>query len=218
MDLVSARVFPAGRGANQGDIALAIDHLSRHWRADLINLSLGAPVGSELEHDAILDALERGTLCVCAAGNSNGAVEYPAAFDEVIAVSALGLEGWGPDGSLTSTRYPTQADRYGLGQLYLANFSCFGPEIDCCAPGVGILATVPERFGLRAPIGAMDGTSMASPAACATLAAILSNDTDYRSLPRDLTRAERARSLLRQGCVDVGLAAHYQGRGMPRVR
>ena len=48
----------------------------------------------------------------------------------MIAVSALGLEGWGPDGSLTATRYPAQADRYGLGQLYLASFSCFGPQID----------------------------------------------------------------------------------------
>lgn len=214
--LVSARVFPGpGAGANQGDIANAIDHLSRASGADLINLSLGAPSASEIEHDAIIDAAERGTLCVCAAANSAGPVEFPAAFPETVAVSALGLEGWGPPGSLASIRLPQEADRFGDDNLYLANFSCFGLEIDCAAPGVGIIATVPERFGLVAPYAPMDGTSMASPAACGLLAAVLSASTDYRTLPRDLTRAEKARSLLRQVSRDIGLAPRYQGRGVP---
>ena len=214
--LVAARVFPGpGTGANQGDIANAIDFLSKDKRADLINLSLGAPMPSGIEHDAIIDAAERGTLCVCAAANSASAVNFPAAFPESVAVSALGLEGWGPPGSLASIRLPQQADRFGNDNLYLANFSCFGPEIDCAAPGVGIISTVPERFGLVAPYASMDGTSMASPAACGLLAAVLSASPDYRNLPRDLTRSEKARALLRQVSRDIGLAARYQGRGVP---
>jgi hypothetical protein len=217
-ELVCARVFPSpDTGANQGDIAAAIDHVSAELDADLINLSLGAPFPSEIERDAIQDALERGTLCICAAANSSGPVEYPAAFTESVAVSALGLEGWAPPGSLSATRYPENADRYGLDSLFLANFSCFGPQIDCAAPGVGIIATVPERFGLEAPYAAMDGTSMASPVACGFLAAVLSGSPDYLALARDLSRSNRARALLHTSCRDIGLHATYQGKGLTSI-
>ncbi|MDP8930364.1 MAG: S8 family serine peptidase [Actinomycetota bacterium] len=219
VSLFAARVFAGpDTGANQGDIANAVDHLSRERQADLLNLSLGSPRPSEIEHDAIIDAAERGTLCICAAANSAGPVEFPAAFPEAVAVSALGLEGWGPPGSLSSTRLPTDRERFGVENLYLANFSCFGPEIDSTAPGVGIIATVPERFGLVAPYKDLDGTSMASPLACALLAAVLSGSQDYLDLPRNITRAERARSLLRQACRDIGLAARFQGSGLPSTR
>ena len=91
--LFSARVFPPNAGANQGDIANAIDALSKTHEVDLINMSLGAPRESRIEQDAIQDALERGTLCICAAANSGGPVEWPAAFPETLAVSALALLG-----------------------------------------------------------------------------------------------------------------------------
>jgi subtilisin family serine protease len=216
--LFCARVFPdADTGADQGDIVLALDELSRNRQADLINMSLGAKQASQIEHDAILDALERGTLCVCAAGNSAGTVEWPARFPESVAVSAIGLDGWGPPGTLASTRLPEEPEKFGHDHFYLANFSCFGDEISCSAPGVGILSTVPERFGLAAPYAAMDGTSMASPAACGAMAVILSGSAEYKQLPRDRTRAEMARRLLASACRDIGLAPRFQGRGMPQV-
>jgi hypothetical protein len=217
VELFSARVFPPDRGANQGDIADAIDSLSKDHQVDLINLSLGAPSPSEIERDAIRDALERGTLCICAAANSAGPVEFPAAFTESVAVSALGLEGWGPNGTLASMRQPLEREKFGSFRMFLANFSCFGPEIDCCAPGVGIISTIPEGTALRMPYGSMDGTSMASPAACSALAAILSATPDYLALPRDNSRAERARALLNANCQDVGMEVRFQGRGIPRI-
>jgi subtilisin family serine protease len=216
-DLLSARVFPPGEGANQADIVNAIEALSRDHRVDLINMSLGAPVASEIEQDGIIDALERGTLCICAAANSNGPVEYPAAFPECVAVSALGLLGWGPPESVAASRVPTQADRFAQDNLYLANFSCFGPEIDGAAPGVGIISTVPERYGLTAPYAAFDGTSMASPVACGTLAAVLAESDAYLKTSRDQTRAALARQLLHDHCRDIGLAVIYQGRGVCRL-
>lgn len=217
-DLLVARVFPAPMwpdepAANQGDTANAIDTLSRELSADLINMSLGG-AESQIEHDAIQDAAERGTLCVCAAGNSAGPIEYPGAFPESVAVSALGLLGWAPPGTLSATRYPTDSDRYGDQRLFLANFSCFGQETDTAAPGVGIVSTVPVRDGVPA-FAAMDGTSMASPAACGTLAAVLSSSQDYLALSRSLDRSEYARRLLRQACRYVGLPEHYEGRGVP---
>lgn len=216
--LSCARVFAAAEGgANQGDIANAIDHLSAVGNADLINLSLGAPQPSQIEWESIAEAIEGGTLVVCAAANAAGPVHYPAAFNESIAVSALGLQGWGPRGSLASLRYPTDQTKFGRDQLYLANFSCFGSQLDCTAPGVGIIAPVPERFGLSAPYGVMDGTSMASPVACGALALALAASPQYLGLPRDLTRAAQARAVLEEICRDVGLATEYQGRGVPTV-
>jgi subtilisin len=215
VDLISARVFAPGTGANQADITNAIDALSRTHGVDLINLSLGAPVGSDIERDAIQDALERGTLSICAAANAAGAVHFPAAFEETVAVSALGLLGTAPLGSLSSTRLSSDAERFGDANLYLANFSCFGPEVDAVGPGVGIISTVPAREGESSTFGAMDGTSVASPAVCATLAGLLSQDVAYGGLARDILRAQRARQILRQNARDIGLAAAFQGDGLP---
>lgn len=215
--LYSARVFAPGRGANQGDIANAIDALSRDLEVDLINMSLGAPTASQILHDAIIDAAERGTLCVAAAGNEAGPVGYPGGFDEVICVGALGIEGWGPAGSLSSIRLPADQALFGRDSLYFANFSCFGPEIDCVGPGVGIIASMPGAVDASEPYGGMDGTSMASPAVCGALAVLLARDAAYRLLPREENRAKAARRILMNSLRDVGIPKAYQGQGMPRL-
>jgi len=216
-DLYIARIFPGpDTSANQGDIANAIDALSRDHSVDLLNLSLGSVQPSQIEHDVIIDAYERGTVCVCAAGNDGGPVNWPGAFPECITVSALGLLGWGPAGSLASTRVPTVSGMIGKNNYYLANFSSYGSPLLCAGPGVGIISTVPERFGLKAPYLSMDGTSMASPAVCGTLAVLLANSKDYAAATnRDRGRSDVAKTVLRTACVDMGLALQYQGLGVP---
>jgi len=131
-------------------------------------------------------------------------------------VSAIGLRNTAPAGSLSAGRVPTDPAKLAATNLYLASFSNFGNQIDCTAPGVGIIATVPERFGLTRPYAAMDGTSMASPVACGALAALLADQPSYQSLSGS-ARAEEARTVLRANCQSIGLAAGFQGAGMPRV-
>ena len=94
--LFHARVFK-GEGPNDGptqaDIINAIDSLSRDHQCDLINMSLGGGPRSGAEEDAIRDASQRGTLCICSAGNENGPIDFPGAYPECEAVSAIGKVG-----------------------------------------------------------------------------------------------------------------------------
>jgi len=111
-------------------------------RADVINLSLGLHSDSppQLLQDAVQRADREGVIMVAAAGNSGQAddVGWPAAFEEVIAVSALTYEQNGPPS--------------------LASYSSYGPEVELSAPGTGIWSTITGNY-----ISSMSGTSMAAP-------------------------------------------------------
>lgn len=217
-DLFHARVFKGegpDDGPSQADIIRAIDALSRDNACDLINMSLGGGPKSGQEEDAILDALERGTLCICSAGNSANGINFPGAYSECAAVSAIGKVGWAPVGTFSAGNNPQDASKHGNNNMFLAAFSCFGDTLACTGPGVGIVSTVPDRNGFSGAYMEMDGTSMSSPAVCGTLAVILSGDENYKSLPRDRSRATAARTLLTQHCSTLGLPTKFEGRGIP---
>jgi subtilisin len=224
-ELFHARVFKGERpqdGPSQADIINAIDVLSRDKGCDLINMSLGGGPRSAAEEDAIRDAAERGTLCVCSAGNDGGAINYPGAYSECASVSAIGQLGWAPAGTFSAGNRPQQADKFGTNNLFLAAFSSYavpgsGGTLACCGPGVGIVSTVPAHGGILAPYMEMDGTSMASPAACGLLAVVLANDAHYTALPRDISRTNAARAMLATHCRSITLAAKYDGHGLPHI-
>ena len=219
-ELFHARVFKsekAGDGPTQADLINAIDSLSRDHQCDLINMSLGGGPRSDAEEDAIRDAQERGTLWICSAGNENGPIDFPGAYPECASTSAIGKVGWAPAGTFSADNRPREAAKMGQNNLFLASFSCFGPTLACAGPGVGIVSTVPDRSGFTGAYMEMDGTSMASPAACGTLAVILSQDATYKSLARDSSRSKRASLLLAQHCRPFGLPVKFEGRGLPTV-
>jgi subtilisin family serine protease len=102
--------------------------------ARIVNLSLGGTVPSQLLQDAVDYAHARGTLVVAANGNTNSAIQYPAASDNTLAVAA-------------STQYDERA-----------SYSCYGPEADLTAPGSSVLSTCWEDTYCG-----KSGTSMATP-------------------------------------------------------
>ncbi len=79
--------------------------------ANVINLSLAGRSGSQALAEAIQYAYQNNVVVVAAAGNNNGPVEFPAAYDNLIAVGAVQFD---------NTRAP---------------YSNFGPQIDVMAPG-----------------------------------------------------------------------------------
>lgn len=103
-------------------------------KADIINMSLGAPKFSEAQGKAVKAARAAGVLVIAAAGNDGGAVNYPAAYPEALAVTALAFDNT------------------------LAAFSCKGPETDFIAPGVRIFSSAPGGS-----FQAANGTSQAAP-------------------------------------------------------
>ncbi len=201
------RVFGPDGSAHQADIARALDVLVHDRGCHLINLSLGTVSRSELVSDALLDAVQSGTLVICAAGNTAGPVEYPAALEEAVAVTALGRLDQAPAGTLSAHRIPSET-RLRADPVFIANFSCHGDAIDVAGPGVGIISTVPG--GGWAAYG---GTSMAAPQVTGALAGLLAEDADYRALPADATRTTRAGQVLIDHSRDLGIDRAYQGHG-----
>jgi subtilisin family serine protease len=134
----------------------ALGHPMDHG-AQILNLSLGGGFDPG-ERDIIQDLIAAGVIVVAAMGNEfeeGNPTSFPAAYDDVIAVGAT-----------------DEADRR-------ADFSCTGPHIDLCAPGVNILSTVPRypsEFADTVDYDSWPGTSMATPLVAAAIALLLAKD------------------------------------------
>jgi serine protease len=150
------------------DQAESIDFATRNG-AKVINMSLGGSQASEIVRLAVQRAAAAGVVVVAASGNENGAVGFPAAFPEVIAVGAV--------------------DR----NKNRAFYSNFGPQLDFVAPGGDVRVdadadgiidgifqqTYPEAFAqslifTQFSIVPKMGTSMASPHVAAVVALLIS--------------------------------------------
>ena len=134
-----------GRGL-ASDAVNAIIHAVDQGADILSNSWGGAWLRSKLIHDAVEYAHDNGVLVVAAAGNEASSVKnYPAAYDEVVAVTAT-----------------DQSDSP-------ASFTSYGNWVDVAAPGVDIYSTV-----LNNRYENMNGTSMACPHAAGVAALIWS--------------------------------------------
>ncbi|MGD6858027.1 S8 family peptidase [Bacillus infantis] len=148
------RIMPVKAMGSKGygytfDIAKGIIWAADHG-ADVINLSLGNYQPSAFLEEAIRYAYDKGAVLISAAGNDNSEQpSFPAAFPEVLSVSAVSYTG------------------------EKAEFSNYGYYIDVTAPGVYIPSTY-----FKNQYAALSGTSMASPHVAGLAGLILSVNPD----------------------------------------
>jgi subtilisin family serine protease/flagellar hook assembly protein FlgD len=147
----NVRILPVnvfqGNGASNFDVAQGIVYAVDHG-ADIINLSLGSYMDSDILEYAADYATSHGVLLVAAAGNDDMNLPmYPAALPNVVGVSAT----------------DSNDD--------IAYFSNFGSDIDFSAPGYDIWSTV-----TGGQYKDLSGTSMAAPVVSGVAALVLSKN------------------------------------------
>src|SRR5829696_8740750 len=174
-------------------------------KIDVVNMSLGwygadGPCAETPLHDAICRVVDAGVPVVVAAGNDSmdAAGFVPAAYDEVITVSALAdSDGHPGGGGRATTRGPDDS---------LADFSNFGADVDIAAPGVDILSTI------RGGYARGYGTSMASPHVAGAAALFLAKHPGatpvevkiYLRRNREAVALPRDPDGINEGVLDVG--------------
>ncbi|HLA16552.1 MAG TPA: S8 family peptidase, partial [Candidatus Limnocylindrales bacterium] len=143
-------------------------------------------VENDVMHAAVCRLVGAGVTVVAAAGNDSGsaAVYVPAAYNEVITVSAL-ADTDGKPGGLGGNRC-SSFGTYDKDDTF-ADFSNGGSDVDLIAPGKCISSTLPgARYGY------MSGTSMATPHVTGAVAL-------YKESRPDATPAEVREALIHLG-------------------
>jgi serine protease len=180
-NIMPLKVLAAWGGGTTADIAESIRWAADHG-ADVINMSLGGGGESRIMKEAIDYAHDKGVVIVAAAGNARrSTAEYPAFYEHVIGVSALGNNG------------------------QKASYSNYGPGVDISAPGGSINAASRDRSGgilqntIDPQSGAsvfeyFQGTSMAAPHVAGVAALV-------RSM--GVTEPDRVEQVLKKSAVLV---------------
>lgn len=167
------------KGVNQ-----AVDN-----KVDIINMSLGGALYSQVEADAYQRAYEAGIAVFCAAGNEfSNSAHYPAAYKSTISVAALDKS---------------------MGKAYFSNYDS---GVRYSAPGVDIFSTYKDS---KTSYKSMSGTSQATPVTAgaaaviwATLPSNLSGKAKVDALLKkmDSSCSKVTGKGLGKGCIDLAKA------------
>ena len=144
-------------------------------------MSLGGPFPSASLEDAVSYAHRKGTIVVCAAGNSNTPrKEYPAGFDRAVSVSSVGMEG-------KRAFYSNHGDSI--------SFAAPGGDTKAYGQAGGVLQnTIAPRNHRESGYYFFQGTSMAAPHAAGVAALVASTG---------VTNPDAIEKVLQKSAVDV---------------
>lgn len=177
VDLYAVKVLGANGSGYVSDIIEGLDWSMQNGM-QVVNMSLGTTADIQSFHDAISTAKNAGIVLVAAAGNSGGAVNYPAAYAETIAVSATDTNN------------------------NIASFSSRGTEVDLAAPGVSIYSTY-KGTGYAT----LSGTSMASPHVAGAVALVLNTPVGASDVNGNgVWDVDEVTQKLKDSAIDLGTA------------
>lgn len=158
-------------------------------KVDIINMSLGGALYSQVEANAYQRAYEAGIAVFCAAGNEfSNSAHYPAAYKNTISVAALDKS---------------------MGKAYFSNYDS---GVRYSAPGVDIFSTYKDS---KTSYKSMSGTSQATPVTAgaaaviwATLPSNLSGKAKVDALLKkmDSSCSKVTGKGLGKGCIDLAKA------------
>ena len=141
---VCVKALSKSGGGNYIGLAKALDYAIQ-TKPDIVSMSLGGSAPSRILESKIKQLYDMNIPVICAAGNTGeGGVNWPAAFDQTIAVAAHDKNG------------------------KIAKFSSRGEKVEWAAPGVNIYSTF-----LNNQYASLNGTSMACPFIAGVVALML---------------------------------------------
>ena len=175
IDLYAVKVLDRRGSGYLSDVIEGLDWAIAHGM-QVVNMSLGTSADVLSFREAVQRVNSAGIVQVAAAGNSGGSVIYPAAYPEVIAVSAT---------DNTDT---------------IASWSSRGPEVDLAAPGVSIYSTYKGQT-----YKTLSGTSMAAPHVAGAAALVLNSAIGAYDLnDNDIWDPIEVQNKLQDKAVDLG--------------
>jgi subtilisin family serine protease len=203
------KVFPGGKFSSLLD---ALDYCI-DLEIDVVNMSLGSPEVSMAVEQKLEEAVENGIACIVAAGNSGGQVQHPASSPNALAVAAIGKLDQFPQKTWDSqTVIPSLVAADGI---FSPAFTCFGPEIAVCAPGVAVISSVPDKG-----FDPQSGTSMAAPHVAGFAALVLAHHPAFKSGPLNQRNEQRVAgiyNLIKSACIPYNFGLGRTGAGVPNL-
>ncbi|MCY4147680.1 MAG: S8 family peptidase [Chloroflexi bacterium] len=146
---------PSGSGS-MADVAAGIVYAADN-DADIINLSLGSMVGSQVTKDAVEYAMGKGVTVIASAGNSGGGLPgYPARYEGVVAVGAIDSDG--KRSSFSNKGGDIWAPGRDVHTIYLDNGYKALNGTSFSAPYVAAMAAVLQGMGERLHLDGGDMT------------------------------------------------------------
>jgi subtilisin len=200
------RVLPGGRVSS---VIEALDYCLER-EIDVVNLGVSRSRPSPAFEQKIEEATLHGLACIVGAEDSGALWAYSGSPPYALAVAAVGRLNEYPDKSSdATTAWPISVAADGI---FMPSF-CHGQGVAVCAPGVGVISTVPGGFQPRS------GSAVAASHVTGLAALLLAHHAAFMGSlrTRDQKRVAGLFNMIRLMSVPYAFGVAHAAAGLPRL-